>query len=44
MKSFPDKLVLLVIELHHSFLEVTNAAMNELSRLGGGPYDDSGAG
>ena len=43
MKSFSDKLVLLVIELHYGFLEVANAAMNELSRLGGGPCDDSGA-
>ena len=43
MKGFSDELVLLVIELHHSFLKVANAAMNELSRLGGGPCDDSGA-
>jgi len=43
MKGFSDKLVLLVIELHYGFLEVTNAAMNELGRFGGGPCDDSGA-
>ena len=33
MKGFSDKLVLLVVELHYGFLEVVNAAMNELSRL-----------
>jgi hypothetical protein len=42
MKGFSDKLVLLVIELHYGFLEITNAAMNELSRFGGGPCDDCG--
>ncbi len=43
MKGLSDELVLLVIELHYGLLEVTNAAMDELGRLGGGPCDDFGA-
>ena len=35
MKGFSYKLVMLVAELHYGFLEVANAAMNELRRLGG---------
>ena len=38
MKDFSDRLVLLVVELHYGFLEVANAAMNELGRFGGCPW------
>ena len=38
VQRLPHELVLLVIELHHRFLEVSYAAMDEFGRLGRRPY------